>query len=269
MIGLLGVVAGRDRGAIGTQPPVFDQQHFVAIDGDRFAFRTTNARASDGSDPKSPSSRRSQSIVPAWRIGMTNVSLAPGANGDRAVNGSIAGSAVEAMPVRHHRHRQFIASVTSTSSPRLKCMGVSGAAASDHTGVSCCPGRNEATPALACSVSFGRLWATAKGDRTGSRSRRQGRLRRPRRVRGRADWSLHDAEHLLVTCPLAGACDIRRQRAIFLLRTGEPHVISPPPATPRPNMMLLAGVAELVDALDLGSSDESCGGSSPSARTRR
>jgi hypothetical protein len=33
--------------------------------------------------------------------------------------------------------------------------------------------------------------------------------------------------------------------------------------------MLLAGVAELVDALDLGSSDESCGGSSPSARTKR
>src|ERR1700722_8731241 len=32
-------------------------------------------------------------------------------------------------------------------------------------------------------------------------------------------------------------------------------------------MMLSAGVAELVDALDLGSSDESCGGSSPSART--
>jgi hypothetical protein len=31
--------------------------------------------------------------------------------------------------------------------------------------------------------------------------------------------------------------------------------------------MLSAGVAELVDALDLGSSDESCGGSSPSART--
>src|SRR3979490_3332854 len=32
---------------------------------------------------------------------------------------------------------------------------------------------------------------------------------------------------------------------------------------------ILAGVAELVDALDLGSSDESCGGSSPSARTNR
>src|ERR1700733_5051086 len=40
------------------------------------------------------------------------------------------------------------------------------------------------------------------------------------------------------------------------------HVVSPPAAS-RPN---LAGVAELVDALDLGSSDESCGGSSPSAR---
>jgi hypothetical protein len=36
-----------------------------------------------------------------------------------------------------------------------------------------------------------------------------------------------------------------------------------------PDMMLSAGVAELVDALDLGSSDESCGGSSPSARTKR
>src|ERR1700752_2024330 len=34
-------------------------------------------------------------------------------------------------------------------------------------------------------------------------------------------------------------------------------------------MMLSAGVAELVDALDLGSSDESRGGSSPSARTSR
>ena len=34
-----------------------------------------------------------------------------------------------------------------------------------------------------------------------------------------------------------------------------------------PDLMLSAGVAELVDALDLGSSDESCGGSSPSART--
>src|SRR5260364_326267 len=30
-----------------------------------------------------------------------------------------------------------------------------------------------------------------------------------------------------------------------------------------------AGVAELVDALDLGSRSESCGGSSPSARTKR
>src|SRR5204863_6024109 len=47
------------------------------------------------------------------------------------------------------------------------------------------------------------------------------------------------------------------------------HVISPPPAGSRPTMMLSAGVAELVDALDLGSSDESCGGSSPSARTKR
>src|ERR1700749_3206244 len=40
----------------------------------------------------------------------------------------------------------------------------------------------------------------------------------------------------------------------------------PPPAD---GAACRAGVAELVDALDLGSSDESCGGSSPSARTKR
>src|SRR5215470_12431023 len=56
----------------------------------------------------------------------------------------------------------------------------------------------------------------------------------------------------------------------------------PPPAASRPDLRPCptkppsrakadgkAGVAELVDALDLGSSDESCGGSSPSARTKR
>src|ERR1700749_3338541 len=40
----------------------------------------------------------------------------------------------------------------------------------------------------------------------------------------------------------------------------------PPPAD---GAACRAGVAELVEALDLGSSDESCGGSSPSARTKR
>ena len=55
----------------------------------------------------------------------------------------------------------------------------------------------------------------------------------------------------------------------FFAANREAHVISPPPAASRPDMMLSAGVAELVDALDLGSSDESCGGSSPSARTKR
>ena len=33
--------------------------------------------------------------------------------------------------------------------------------------------------------------------------------------------------------------------------------------------MFLAGVAELVDAPDLGSGTERCGGSSPSARTKQ
>ena len=59
----------------------------------------------------------------------------------------------------------------------------------------------------------------------------------------------------------------RLHRGHFFAAIGRAHAISPPPAASRPDMMLSAGVAELVDALDLGSSDESRGGSSPSART--
>lgn len=56
----------------------------------------------------------------------------------------------------------------------------------------------------------------------------------------------------------------------FFAANRQAHAISPPPAASRPVwMQIYAGVAELVDALDLGSSDESCGGSSPSARTKR
>jgi hypothetical protein len=55
----------------------------------------------------------------------------------------------------------------------------------------------------------------------------------------------------------------------FFAANRRAHVISPPPAASRPDNDAIAGVAELVDALDLGSSDESCGGSSPSARTKR
>ncbi len=36
--GILGIDARRDRGSVWTQPPVFDQQYLVAIDGDRLAL---------------------------------------------------------------------------------------------------------------------------------------------------------------------------------------------------------------------------------------
>src|SRR5712671_6987863 len=55
--------------------------------------------------------------------------------------------------------------------------------------------------------------------------------------------------------------------------TGRPktasHFSAPCSGTAAGHEAVQAGVAELVDALDLGSSDESCGGSSPSARTKR
>ena len=34
-----GVGAGRDRGSVRAQPPVLDQEHLVAVDGDGLAFR--------------------------------------------------------------------------------------------------------------------------------------------------------------------------------------------------------------------------------------
>src|SRR6266404_7881127 len=70
-------------------------------------------------------------------------------------------------------------------------------------------------------------------------------------------------------CPVDAGTSGRLRNGHFFAANRSAHVISPPPAASRPDMMLSAGVAELVDALDLGSSDESCGGSSPSARTKR
>src|SRR6478609_10928827 len=70
-------------------------------------------------------------------------------------------------------------------------------------------------------------------------------------------------------CPVAGVThELAGERPFFCCEPMGP-CYKPPPAASRPDMMLSAGVAELVDALDLGSSDESCGGSSPSARTKR
>src|SRR3984885_6034930 len=69
-------------------------------------------------------------------------------------------------------------------------------------------------------------------------------------------------------CPVAAATAGKPNGHFFAAKRRGP-AISPPLAASRPDMMLSAGVAELVDALDLGSSDESCGGSSPSARTKR
>jgi hypothetical protein len=56
--------------------------------------------------------------------------------------------------------------------------------------------------------------------------------------------------------------------AFFLAAKARHHVISPALAAAADDVCY-ALVAELVDALGLGSSDESCGGSSPSERTTK
>src|SRR6476659_11193098 len=70
-------------------------------------------------------------------------------------------------------------------------------------------------------------------------------------------------------CPVAGVTSGADGKRPFFCCEPMGPCYKPPPAASRPDKMLSAGVAELVDALDLGSSDESCGGSSPSARTKR
>ncbi len=73
-----------------------------------------------------------------------------------------------------------------------------------------------------------------------------------------------------VDCPVAALWPKAAGMGHFFAAKGGPHAISPRPRhRGRTNDAIQAGVAELVDALDLGSSDESCGGSSPSARTKR
>src|SRR6478736_6897857 len=73
-----------------------------------------------------------------------------------------------------------------------------------------------------------------------------------------------------VKCPVAAVWPKAAGTGHFFAANGKAHVISPRPRhRGRTNDAIQAGVAELVDALDLGSSDESCGGSSPSARTKR
>jgi hypothetical protein len=69
------------------------------------------------------------------------------------------------------------------------------------------------------------------------------------------------------------SCDglaLDTQTGHFFAANGPAHVISRAArGIAAGHDAIYAGVAELVDALDLGSSDESCGGSSPSARTKR
>src|SRR4029453_4094169 len=74
----------------------------------------------------------------------------------------------------------------------------------------------------------------------------------------------------LGACRAVTPCPGAVKRGHFFAADGWAHVISPPARGIAAGYGCYhPGGAELVDALDLGSSDESCGGSSPSARTKR
>src|SRR5688500_8290975 len=98
---------------------------------------------------------------------------------------------------------------------------------------------------------------------------------RPRSCFGRPAGSVATRLSALI-CELADKAispprfaDYAEDRVHFSRAPRKRHVISRAarPIFVQPRGALRAGVAELVDALDLGSSDASRGGSSPSART--
>ena len=147
---VLRVDAGRDRAAIGAQPPVLDQDDLVAIDRNRGGLslpRSAPAPPCDGRAWPSPKSLPSQSRVPAWRKGITRLSRAPGASGGRAASGSAAGTPSSPTQFSTIGTGKLFSSSIPISSPRLNRSAP--APRSAQIGVSGCPGRKAMSPASA------------------------------------------------------------------------------------------------------------------------
>ena len=268
-----GSMPGRDRGSVRAQPPVLDQEHLVAVDGDGLALRDDQGQRPATAAPavaEQPEIAQQGAGVTQWNH--EGFPCAPGASGGRAASGSAARTPSIPCQFSTVGTGRSFRSVISSSSPRLKRKPASGARAlkRPYRGFRLSRTQGDA-PALACSVRDWRPWAAAR-----SRQRRRQGPQRPVRPSarggpaGKFDLPWLDADHFPLD--MSSCVQVppgRLANGHFFAANRWAHVISPPPAASRPDMMLSAGVAELVDALDLGSSDESCGGSSPSARTKR
>jgi hypothetical protein len=184
------------------------------------------------------------------------------------MSGSMAGTPSIPRQSRPTGTVRSFANSTCRVSPRRKR---SSGASSIQTGVSGPPERRFTAPRRALMDAVGRpcAWPSAGSSMpseaapnpaiSSRRSNRKFRLvMRPIRTIFR------------VRCPVAAVWPNAAGTGHFFAANARPHAISRRPRHRRRTYDALhAGVAELVDALDLGSSDESCGGSSPSARTKR
>ena len=151
-----GSVPGCDRGSIRPDPPVLDQQHLVAVDGDGFAFP----------DDQRPCLRRSRLAVakqpevaqegPGVAQRQLQGVLAAGRQRRPAVSGSAAGTPSIPRQLRTAGAGSSLPKATSRVSPRLNR---SSGPCSDQIGVAGASGRRARLSAFACSASAGRAWA--------------------------------------------------------------------------------------------------------------
>ena len=187
-----------------------------------------------------------------------------GASSRRPTSSSMAGTPSIPRQSRPTGTVRSLANSTCRLSPRGKR---SSGAASIQTGVSGPPARRSRAPRRAwIATGEASLRGAAPGSSRPSEaaptrpSARVGRMRKNR-------LAMKPMRTIFgVRCPVAAGAVGSGQTGPFFCCERVSPCYKPPPAGIAASR---AGVAELVDALDLGSSDESCGGSSPSARTKR
>ena len=232
---------GAKRGPIRPQPPFLDQQDLVAVDGDRLVSAAIDRERDAPAASAVFEQAEVGSNVPAFRIGIIEVSVVSGAVGVRPRSGSAAGGPFR--PCQTERKAGQAGRCLKTSSqrsPRLRrTLPIWVTAASSQIGVAGCPACSAMVAGLACRAS----WAVAAGRAAGiSPARGCSRQVRPKPRAG----SGRKIRGFMARC---GPCSRWISPAIvptqsvarsghFFAANRQAHAISPPPAASRPVLML-------------------------------
>ena len=165
--GVPGIGPRRHRGSIRPDPPVLDQEHLVAVDGDGFAFL-------DDQRPRPRGSRLTvaQQVevaqegpgVAQWQL---QGFLAAGRERRPARQRFGGRDAIDPAPVEDGRHREFVAEGDIEG---LTTLEAKFGPCSDQIGVAGAFGRRATLSALACNASADRAWARPATGHIGARA---------------------------------------------------------------------------------------------------